>query len=173
MNNSFVIKQTLLFFTYILVQALFASNLELFGLAFCFLYVNYLLIFPLESSRVLLLILGFLLGFVLDIFYDTLGMHSAACVLVAYVRPFVIRLMTSKNDFSEISIKETGFGWFFNYAFTLILIHHLFLFFLLRFSFLLFFDTLVKAIASTLFTLFSVIIIQYLFYSPNLSNARR
>lgn len=173
MNNSNPIKLIILFFVYVFIQVFFAKNLELFGIAFCFIYINYLLIFPLEIDKVLLLILGFVLGFLIDIFYDTLGIHSAACVLVAFIRPIVVRLMTSKQEILAISIKEAGFRWFLTYSLILVGIHHFILFVLQRFNFGMFPGTLLKSVASTLFTVLVIILIQYSFNSPYVSHARK
>ena len=173
MNSTNPIRQIILFIIYVFVQAFFAKNLELFGLAFCFIYINYLLIYPIDVDKVVFLLIGFGLGFVIDIFYDTLGIHSAACVLIAYIRPFVIRFMTTKQELFGISIKEAGLRWFFTYSLILVSIHHLVLFILQRFNFQMFGGTLLKVIASTAMTVFVVIIIQYSFYSPYVNHARK
>ena len=173
MNSTNPIRQIILFFIYVFIQAFFAKNMELFGIAFCFIYINYLLIFPLDIDKVIFLLIGFALGFVVDIFYDTLGIHTAACVLIAYIRPFLIRFMSSKQELFAISIKEAGIRWFFTYSLTLVSIHHLILFILQRFNFQMLGGTLLKTVGSTALTVFMVFIIQYSFYSPYVNHARK
>lgn len=173
MNNLDFTRQFFLFFVYIIVQVFFAKDLELFGIAFCFIYVNYLLTLPLNMSRASLLLLGFSLGFVVDIFYDTLGIHSAACVFIAYIRPYVINITSSKIEVSELSLRDTGLKWFLTYSFLLVFTHHLFLFMLQQFNTHMLFSTILKTVASTAFTVLLVMIIQYLPYSPIVGNARK
>lgn len=173
MNNLDVTRKFLLFFVYVIVQVFFAKDLELFGIAFCFIYIHYLLTLPLNTSRATLLFLGFLLGFTIDVFYDTLGIHSAACVFIAYIRPYVINLTSSKIDISELSLRDTGLKWFLTYSIILVFIHHLFLFMLQQFNTYMLFRTILKTLASTSFTVFIIMIIQYVPYSPIVGNARK
>ncbi|MEO1655130.1 MAG: hypothetical protein AAFU64_16400, partial [Bacteroidota bacterium] len=149
MNNRELVLNIVLFFVYVIIQVFFAKNLELFGLAFCFLYINYILLLPIDMSRMVFLLIAFAMGFLIDLFYDTLGMHAAALVLIAYLRPFVISIVSSKNEIFEISLKETGLRWFLSYLSVMIFIHHLLLFLLQQFSFRLIFKTLLKTGAST------------------------
>jgi rod shape-determining protein MreD len=165
------INYALSFIVHLVVQILFVHNLELFGLAFCFLYINFILILPLHTNRNVLLVSAFGLGFLMDGFYDTLGIHAFASVLIAYLRPFLISSIGSKVEITELNIQNTGLYWFMTYSFILIFIHHLTIFFFQQFNVKMFLDTLIRVISSSLFTLLAVILIQYLFYS-NTKNAR-
>jgi hypothetical protein len=101
-----------------------------------------------------------------------LGIHTAACVLVAFLRPHIINILTPRGGYdagTQISFSSLGFQWLVTYASLLILIHHLALFFLESWGFHIFFFTLLKAISSALFTLVVFLLFQYLFYSPKRS----
>ncbi|MCU0444428.1 MAG: Rod shape-determining protein MreD [Microscillaceae bacterium] len=172
MNNLSVVGQTITFFIYIFIQVFFAKHLELFGVAFCFMYVNYLLIMPIQTDRLVMLLTAFLLGLLVDMFYDTLGIHSFACVFIAYFRPFLISFL-SKEDIFALSIKETGLVWFVRYAGILLFVHHFWLFFLQQFNFSMFLATLLKVSASTLFTLLVCLMVQYMFSSSVVSDVRK
>ncbi len=162
---------TISFLAHFLVQVLFVHNLELFGIAFCFVYINFILILPLQINRNLLLLLAFAIGFLIDGFYDTLGIHTLASVLIAYIRPFLVDALSTKVEITELNITNTGLYWFITYCLVLIGIHHLLIFFLQQFNFRMFFETFIRATASSLFTLLAIILIQYFFYS-NYRNAR-
>ena len=56
-----------------------------------YLYFLFLLWMPFKTPRLGLTLLGFLFGLTLDFFTKTPGLHAAACTLVAYLRPFLIR----------------------------------------------------------------------------------
>ncbi len=66
-----------LFFVYVLAQVVFLKNLVLFNSAFCFLYVAFILLLPFDLSNLRIVLIGFLLGFTIDIFYEQ---HGAACI---------------------------------------------------------------------------------------------
>ena len=82
----------------------------------------------------MLMVLSFALGFTLDSFMKTYGLHTAACLLIGYLRPFLINLLISQegaeSNYNEPSIKSMGFSPYFIYVAILTLIHHGMLFFL-------------------------------------------
>ncbi len=172
MNNLVFIRQVLAFFGYLLVQVIFIKNFDLFNTAFCFLYINFILSLPVYTDRRLLLVLGFVIGFFVDNFYDTLGMHAMSCVLVAYLRPYLILFLFEKTEIYDVSIKENGLAKFLQYTAILVFLHHLCLFSLQQFSAKLWLDVILKTFASTIFTTLMIFIVQYIFFSPFLSNAR-
>ena len=55
------ILQFVSFFIYVLVQALLLKNLVLFNTGFCFLYVAFILLLPIETSALVLMSLGFII----------------------------------------------------------------------------------------------------------------
>jgi hypothetical protein len=161
---------TLIYFLVFGVMQIFLFfNMSLFGYAFCYIYLGFLLILPINTPKLLLMLIGMGTGLMIDIFYDTLGIHTAACILIAFLRPHIINILTPRGGYdtgSQISLSSLGFQWVATYATLLILIHHLVLFFLESWGFHIFFFTLLKATCSTLFTLTVFLLFQYLFYSP-------
>ena len=166
MNN--YIKHITLFVGLVLLQFIFLNNFILFDYAFCFIYIAVILLLPYETPTFLLIAIAFALGITIDIFSDSLGMNAAASVLIAFLRPFILKLITPKGGYDlnfTFSIYKTGFGWFFIYASILIFVHHFFLFLLDASDASLFFNVLSRTLASTLLTLTVLIIGQYLFLS--------
>lgn len=158
------------FLILILLQVLILDNINFGGYVNPYLYVYFILLLPFETSGWLLLISSFLLGFGVDVFAGTLGMHTFASVLMAFFRPLVIRSISSKREYEtgmSPCIQDLGFQWFFVYSFILILIHHLALFYLEVFRFSDFVNTFLRAIYSVVFTLILVILTQFLFYKPS------
>ena len=159
-----IISTSLLFLLYLILQILLVRNLVLFDYAFCFVYIACILLLPNETSLTWLLIIAFLTGLVVDTFYNTLGMHAAATVLMAYCRPLVIRSQIDVPGLEsriEFSLHELGTGPFFRYVFVLTLIHHTALFFIEASSLALIIPTLIRVAASTLFTTLSIVLIQF------------
>jgi hypothetical protein len=69
------IIQIIAFFIYLFYQVLILKNIVLFNTAFCFLYVAYLFFLPVEANPLFLMFAGFIMGFAIDVFYDSLGLH--------------------------------------------------------------------------------------------------
>lgn len=172
MNSKNFAIQLFYLFIYIFLQIMFMKNMVLFDKAFCFIYIGFLLLLPFETGPLLLLLLGFLLGLIIDVFYDSLGIHIAASVLVMYLRPYWINLITPRGGYEigmEPTLKLMKFEWFATYALPLIFIHHFALFYIEAGGFSMFFFTFAKVLFSALFTFVAILIMQQLLYSSKRS----
>ena len=109
----------------------------------------------------------------IDLFSDTMGLHTVATTLMAFMRPFVLNIIAPRDGYetgSNPRILHYGLAWFFKYAAILIALHHLVLFYLEIFHFGGFFSTLLRVILSSAVTLFIIILSQYFVYrQSNLS----
>lgn len=169
MKSNIGLNNILQFILFVALQILLMDNLVLYSTGFCYIYVAFLLFLPIHINRLLLLFLGFLVGFTVDIFYDTMGIHAAASVLLAFLRPLLLNLLTPRDGYDisdSVNIHKMGKGWFLTYTFTLLLVHHAAVFFLERISFGDILQTLLKIVLSVLFTGVVVTILQLLFFSP-------
>jgi len=168
MNANNPILQGLSFVFYLALQIVFIQNIVLFDVAFCFLYISFLILLPIETNTILAMFLGFFLGLSVDIFVGTIGIHAAACVFVMFVRPILLNFVKPFTGYEQqqgqININSFGLPWFVSYSFLFILLHHLFLFFVEASSWVLFFDTLLKTISSVVLTFITLLLVQYLFY---------
>jgi len=155
------------------LQVLILENINLRGYINPYLYVYFILLLPFETPGWLLLIASFLMGFSIDTFVGTMGIHTAASVLMAFARPLIIKAIPSRKEFEpgmKPSISDLGFLWFFTYSLLLVFIHHFALFYLEVFSFTDFFNTLLRVLLSSIFTILLVIIAQYLFFKASGKN---
>ncbi len=167
-----LIIQFVSFFAYVLVQVMFLQNVVLFDKSFCFIYIAFLLLLPVDLGVLGLMILGFITGFTVDIFYDTLGIHAASSVLIMFIRNYWLNMITPQGGYDSGSmpnIELNGWQWFLGYILPLILIHHIVLFYISSSGFGLFWFTLSKALLSTLFTTVVIIIVQYIFYRKKIT----
>jgi hypothetical protein len=161
------IMQFLSFFAYVVVQVMFLQNVVLFDRSFCFLYIAFLLLLPVDIGILGLLAIGFITGFTVDVFYDTLGIHAAASVLIMFVRNYWLNLITPQGGYDSGAIPSLGLNgwqWFLGYTLPLVLVHHLVLFYIESAGFGLFWFTLSKVILSTLFSTVVIMIVQFIFY---------
>jgi hypothetical protein len=172
MNKS-LFTHSFQFLIFLGLQILLLRNLVLFDTAFCYLYIGFLLFLPIQMPKVMLLLLAFVCGITVDIFYDTIGINAAAAVLLAFLRPYVLLVLTPRDDYEKsdsVNVHVMGWRWFSVYALFLILVHHLALFFLELGSFRQVGFTLVKVLVSTIFTFLVLVIIQLLFFSARRAN---
>ena len=155
----------LAFFGYVLVQVLLFKNLVLFNTAFCFLYIFFILLLPIEFNNLWLMLIGFVTGFFIDIFYDSLGLHALSLVFVGYVRNYWLSTITPQGGYDigiQPSLAAYGLQWFLVYSIPLVFAHHFIVFFVEAAGFQFFWYTMLKVMMSFLFTLTVALILQYL-----------
>lgn len=165
MNTQQVIRLTIIFIVYILVQVLFLRKFILFDYAFCFLYVGAILRFPQDFNSSLMLIISFLAGLLVDMFYNTPGLHAAACVALAFVRTPIAKAMFSVKGLEtelDFSLNGMGMSRFARYVILMVSIHHILLFSIEAASKQLFWITALKIFFSIIFSSFVIVVVQYL-----------
>ena len=165
MNRSSIIL-IISFILYLAFQLVFLKNAVLFHSAFCFLYIVVLLLLPVETTTFFLMLVGFMTGIFVDMFYDSLGLHALACVFIMYVRNFWLSRLTPQGGYDSSVIPNlsmNGLQWFLTYSIPLVFVHHAILFFTEVGGFQYFGFTLLKVVLSTLYTVVVILIIQYLF----------
>lgn len=166
MTNSVVVN-IVRFIVLVLMQVLIVQNIHLGSYIILLPYVLIILLFPFDTPKLVLLFGAFFVGLTIDAFYDTSGMHAAACTLMAFSRYYLLKFIAPRDGYEqglEPNIDDMGPAWFITYAGSLIFIHHFFFFFLEIFRWNEFFSTLFRIILSTIGTFVFVYVIQYLFY---------
>lgn len=163
-----LLRNIIRFAVFILVQVFVLNKIPpLHQFVIPSIYFLFILWLPFSVSRIGLLIIGFITGMTLDFFTTTPGLHAAACVLIAYLRPFVINVLTPKDptefNYREPSPKAMGWTPYLVYAFTLTLFHHGYLTLLEWLSFGTFFQFLIKIITTTAISMLLIITTEILF----------
>ncbi len=151
-----------------LVQILFLRNLAVFGHAFGFLYLLGLLILPSTVRTIPLMLIAFCIGFILDIFFETIGMHTAAATLFAFLKPIWLKAASPTGGLDEAeepSLGQIGFGRYISYAFPLLFVYSLVFFIADQWGTGGFFGILSKSFFSSLFTLLLTLVVQLMFFS--------
>ena len=160
------IKYSIIFVSLILIQVLILNQIQFSGFVNPFIYILFVMLLPHSMPKYLLLPLAFLLGLTVDMFSNSLGIHAAATTFIAYLRPTLVRIISNrdeeKNDYP--GLKQNGFQWFLFYTIVMVFFHHLALFFLEVFSFSGFFYTIFKVIISSVFSIFVIILSQYIIF---------
>ena len=165
--NRVILTNAARFIVLVFIQVFLLKNVALYNIATPYLYILFILLLPFETPNILLFSLSFVLGLIIDAFYDTPGLHAASCVLLAVVRVLFISITVQKEGFDnepEPTLSNMGFRWFFTYALILTLIHHFFLFNLEVFRFSEIPYTLSRFLLSSIFTVFLMLLTGFLFY---------
>lgn len=159
-------KYAVMFISLVLIQVLIFNQVQFSGFFNPYVYVLFIILLPLSAPRYVVLILAFVLGLIIDIFSNSLGVHSAATVFVAYVRPLVIRLISNREDDKSDypGLYQNKLSWFINYVVFMVLIHHTLLFYLEVYTFANFFNTLYRVILSSLFSIIVIVLSQFLVF---------
>lgn len=166
MRNSYFIN-ALRFILLVMVQVLVFNQMNFLGFINPMVYILFLFWYPIKENRMLFIGLGFLLGFVIDLFSDTLALHSAATVTIAYLRPAVMRFVFGVNyEFQSFRLSNTTRAQQFTFLALLILVHHTIFFTLEIFSLSNLLLILKKVVFNSLGTIILCLLLSSLF-SPS------
>ena len=165
---STLVKNIIRFILFILVQVFVLDKIQLHKMASPYIYFLFILWLPFRMSRAWQMLIAFALGFTLDSFHHNPGFHTAACVLIAYIRPFLINLLIPQEgadtNYEEPSIKSLGgFAPYMLFISVLTFIHHGCLFLLEAWQLCNIWYFLVKTVLSTAISLVLIIITELLF----------
>lgn len=166
---SIFLKNIVRFALFILIQVYVLHHIpSLHRFITPYLYFLYILWLPFNMSRFSLMVIAFGLGLTLDYFLNSPGIHAAPCVLIAYVRPFLINLLISQEgaeqNYASPSIVSMGWAPYATYAFVLTLLHHGYLVFLEWMQFGSFLYFLGRVIATTGISLLLILITELLVF---------
>lgn len=163
-----LVRNIIRFFLFIGIQVFVLDNIPpLHRFIIPVIYFLFILWLPFSISRFWLLIVGFLTGLSLDYFTMTPGLHAAACVLIAYIRPFIINVLTPKDtsefNFREPSARAMGWAPYTVYVVILTLLHHGYLVFLEWLQFGSFLDFIIKVVSTTAISVLMILTAEVLF----------
>jgi rod shape-determining protein MreD len=161
--SSTVIINIARFIILLLLQVVVFNRIDLFGLADPYPYILFIILYPVNGNRAILLVSAFIMGLFIDMFTNSGGVHAAASLVLAYIRPSIFKFSFGLSyEYQTIKINDKLSPERFSFILISVVIHHLILYLLevFRLSFLL--DSLLRMFIATLFTLTLCIIIIYL-----------
>jgi len=154
---------------FILIQVLVLRRIGVGGASFNYIsllfYPIILVLLPMNISRNLLIFSGFVLGIIIDFFYDSPGVHAATCTAIGFIRPYILNILTPRGGYNvgyQLVPARYGYDWFLKYAGSLVFFHLLIYFSLLLFSPIYAVQILLRTISSFLFSmLFILMYVQF------------
>ncbi len=168
--SNIVATNGLRFIIFVLIQVLVLKGIDIGGANFNYIsiiiYPLFIILLPLRTPHSILVLLGFLLGMCIDIFYDSYGIHASASVFSGYIRPYVLRLFAPKGgynlNYSPVA-NRYGFNWFIAYAATMLFLHLFFYFSVDAFTFYYISDIALRTISTFIISLLIIIVYQVIF----------
>lgn len=149
------------------MQVFLFKNMGYYNLATPFPYILFLLLLPIGVSNFTLFLIAVLTGLTVDAFYDTLGVHAAACSALAWVRIIFLRVTLEADNHEKYAtpmLGEVSFRWFFPYLISTAFAHHTLLYVLEVFTFNQFHYTLISIVLSCIFTVLIILLFSLIFY---------
>lgn len=153
------IKQIGRYIVVMLLQVLLLDQLQLWGACHPYLYILCLLMMPITLPHSLSMVIGAAVGLVMDIFCNSLGVHTAACILLMFIRPYLIGAIVNDKDRlnEQISLRAIGMEALIKYVVIMVLIHHLTVFLLAAWSWAHIGFVLLETLVSSLITISLII----------------
>lgn len=155
MNNPVI--HIIRFVFLVLLQVLVLNKINLFGYINPYVYILFIILLPATLNQTRILLFSFLLGLTIDMFGDSGGIHACACLLIAYLRPLVLRFSFGISyDYQTLRFNNIPFAARLNYIIIMVFLHHLMMFSLEIFNI----SDILTILKKTLFNgLFSALII--------------
>lgn len=167
MRNS-VVLNTLRFLALLVAQIFIFNNVNLFGYINPYPYVLFLLVFPFTSNRSLYILIAFLTGLTMDMFGNSGGIHAAACLFLAYLRPYALQFAFGVSyEYNSIKLSKVTFYERFVFISVMVLLHHVVLFALEVFNISNILYTINKTLVTSIFTIVLCMIFNILFSGRN------
>ena len=165
--NSVLIVNVFRFLLLLAVQIVIFNNMNLLGYISPFPYILFIILYPVNSNKYGLLLASFFLGLTMDVFINSGGIHTAACLILAYYRPYLFKFSFGLSyEYQTIKLNDVLTPERFSFILFSVLLHHFILFAFEAFKFSFILDVLIRTLLSTVFTIILCIIIIYLI-KPN------
>jgi len=173
MNN--IIANILRFLLLLVAQVAICQHINLFGYMSPALFLLALFLLPLELPLSLQYLIGFATGFVVDAFAHTFGVSSFSCTVMMFLRPYIVKMLNGANNvkFENIDRPVPGvkdFRWIFLYTLILTSIYEVSSVLLGTMTFKNFGHTLLVILGNTVFTVFVILCIEYIFHPRDKKN---
>lgn len=120
---------------------------------------------PYKTDKTIVVLIGFLIGLFVDLFYDSLGVHAATATFVAYLRFYILGLIAPAEGYGKdgLTAYSYGFVWFVSYLGILLFVHLLTLYSIEAFSFVYLNEILLRTIFSFIASFFLLVLAQLIF----------
>ena len=162
-----IVKPLIQFFGLLLLQVFILNTIEPGMGIYLMAYPLLIAILPFSYKVVTVLSISFLMGFMVDLFSNTFGLHASAAVTMGMARPLLYKYFAPRDGYDILrqpNVLDMGLRWHILTFGSLLFIHHIWFFLLESFRFDNIASALIKTLLSGSLSLIICLIIQYLFF---------
>lgn len=148
------LKSSIWFVSLVVLQVMLFNHLQLAYVINTFPYIFVVVSFPNSMNDIVRTVVGFVLGFVIDMMCGTWGIHTIATTLAAFIQPLLMKMIALPEQLDRKVPSIRYMKWkFLEYTALLVFIHHLVLFGLETFDITLWYWVLIKTVVSSSVTI--------------------
>ncbi len=163
MNSAFL-SNIARFILLLATQITIFNNIDFLGYINPFPYILFIILFPVNGNRSILVLSSFFIGIIIDLFCNSGGVHAASCLLLAYVRPIIFKFSFGLSyEYQTVRLNDVLTTERFSFILISVIIHHFSLFLLEVFQLNFLWDILLRTLLSTIFTTIICIVLIYIF----------
>lgn len=157
------------FFVIVLLQVLVLKGVDLnignFQYFHLLIYPIVIMLLPFSMAKPYVILIAFATGIIVDMFYDSLGVHASACLVIAYLRPFVLSLIEPRGGytFDVGGLGNTEITWFAAYVSMMMIVFLVVYFSLEAFSYVYFLKIVLSTIFSFIVSILFIFVYQIIF----------
>jgi len=161
--NSAVLVNIARFILLLAAQVLIFNNVNFLGYINPYPYMLFIILYPVNGNKYGLLAASFFLGIIMDMFCNSGGVHAAACIVLAFYRPYIFKFSFGLSyEYQTVRLNDVLTPERFSFILIAVVIHHFVLFLLEIFKLSFILEILLKTLLSTIFTIILCITIIYL-----------
>ncbi len=162
--NSIVAKNSIRFIVLVALQVLVLNHINFLGYINPYLYILFIILYPVKNNRMLFIFISFLLGLSVDLFSDSGGVHAAASVTLAFIRPaFLKSIFGALYEHQTVKFNTIDFAPKLVYISLMTLVHHFILFSLEIFNISKIILIAQKTLFSSIFTIILCVLVTIIF----------
>lgn len=161
-----IIRFLALYIIQVLIFKRIAFNWGDFAFVHFLIYPMFIILLPINLNKSLVILIAFLMGLSIDVFYDSLGIHAAASTIAGYSRAFIFKFLEPYEGYNiddKPTISNMGLSWFLTYASFVLGVHLFFYFSIEAFSFVFFFEIMLNTIFSFIASLIIILLLNFIF----------
>lgn len=163
MNSAFL-SNIARFILLLATQITIFNNIDFLGYINPFPYILFIILFPVNGNKSILVLSSFFIGIIIDLFCNSGGVHAASCLLLAYVRPIIFKFSFGLSyEYQTVRLNDVLTTERFSFILISVIIHHFSLFLLEVFQLNFLWDILLRTLLCTIFTTIICIVLIYIF----------
>ncbi len=170
MNVLLFLKQTRIFIVAFILQVVLFQNIfvgtVIAPYVFVFFYPIAILSLPIRIHPIIVILVSFFFGILIDLYYGTIGIHTGALVWSGFIRLYLLRVFEPRKAYKvkdQPTISAFGGVWFLQYSAVFLFLHCLFFYGIEAFTLVFIIDILIKTILSTIVSVFFIFVFNLIF----------